>query len=113
MTNNQISHWLAACAGSTDPAVIEAHAIISYLAGPDGAIGIADAAAWELISCECYTGGLDGEMWWRTHPDEIDLFQTEEEESIAGQVATALRYLGRRQLLKFHPHHPTFVRPLA
>lgn len=112
MTNNQIQHWLATAARSTDPAVIEAHAIISYLAGPDGAIGIADAAAWELVSSECYTEGLDGHMWWRTHPIDMLLPLDEEEERIATQIATSLRYLGNRQLLIIHPNQPSLVRPL-
>lgn len=63
MTNDRIQKWLASVTrheanralinelpGSL---VVEAAEIIRFLAGPDGALGIADVAAVELIVSEC------------------------------------------------------------
>ena len=110
MNNDRIQHWLASASASKDPAVSEAHAIISYLAGPDGAIGIADRAAWEMVTCECYSEGLDGHMWFRTHPTEMSFSFDDEEAEINAQVSSALRYLAHRDLLIIHPDHASWVR---
>ncbi|OYZ03465.1 MAG: hypothetical protein B7Y42_00360 [Polaromonas sp. 28-63-22] len=113
MNNERIQRWLAdqAQLGSATAAELEAGEIIVFFAGPDGAIGIADEAAWELVCSECLAEEKDGHIWYRTHPLEMELALDDEDDRISALISSALRYLSRRQLLVCHPDSASLVRP--
>lgn len=112
MNNERIQRWLAEKAklGSATAAEIEADEIIRFFAGPDGAIGIADEAAWELVCSECPIVETDGHIWHRTHPSEMELALDAVDEQIADDISSMLRYLSRRQRLVCHPDRASLVR---
>lgn len=123
MTNDRIQKWLASVTrheanralinelpGSL---VVEAAEIIRFLAGPDGALGIADVAAVELIASEC-PWHEDGGLSYL----EVSLIQSAmaldtEDAEIARAVGRAVRYLAARGLLEPHPSNARLVRPLV
>jgi hypothetical protein len=90
------------------PNSYEADQIIRWLAGPDGAVGIADDAAWELIcmACDCYEDG--GHLWYETHP--LYLMLGIENEDTSNAVSRAVRYLAARGLLVANRKQTSLVR---
>ena len=122
MTNDRIQKWLAHYARheanralideQPGPLVAEAAEIICYLAGPDGALGIADKASAELICSECLFH-LEGEAsYWEVSPRQTAMDLDEEDAEIARAVGVAVRYLAARGLLEPHPINPRLGRIL-
>lgn len=123
MTNDRIQKWLAAYARheanralideQPGPLVAEADEIIRRLAGPDGALQIADQAACELLDSECsfYLDG--GVTYWEIAPLQFGMDLDEEESDIARSIGRAVRYLSARGLIAAHPENTRFVRPLT
>lgn len=122
MTNDRIQKWLADYARHAanralieerpGPLVAEADEIIRALAGPDGAIGIADAAAGELICAECSFHKEGGLHYWEVSPTQAAIELDTEEAEIARAVGQAVRYLAARGLLEPHPSNARLVRIL-
>ena len=112
MNNKRIQRWLHKHGrqSNSTTAEFEANEIIRFFSGPDGAIGIADEAAWALVCRECWSEEKDGHTWYRTHPTELELALDSEDERIADCISTMLRYLSRRQLLVSHPDSASLVR---
>jgi hypothetical protein len=111
MTNDRLQKWLVQSALRLpwlDAPAKEADEIIRWLAGPDGAIGIADDAAWELISTECSCFTDAGYLWFETHPSSLAL--SEDEEDIKRAISRAMHYLAERGLLVAHPKSAGSVR---
>lgn len=122
MTNDRIQKWLASVTrheanralinelpGSL---VVEATEIIRFLAGPDGALGIADAAAAELIVSECPWHEDGGLNYLEVSPIQSAMALDTEDAEIARDVGQAVRYLAARGLLEPHPSNARLVRPL-
>lgn len=122
MTNDRIQKWLAAVTRheanraqideQPGPLVVEAAEIIRFLAGPDGALGIADVAAAELIVSESpwyEDGGLN---YLEVSPIQSAMALDSEDAEIARAVGQAVRYLAARGLLESHPTNARLVRPL-
>jgi hypothetical protein len=114
MTNDRIQKWLAGFSNRSrrSQAVptkheIEANEIIRFLAGPDGALQLADDAAWELIAGECRARECDGHVWWETGSQQLALDL--EPETLAS-LSAAIRYLHARGLTIVHPKHAGLVR---
>lgn len=112
MNAKRIQDLLAALNARVEDPLLscQAHALLSELCGPDGAIGIADEAAFELLGFECHTEQLDGVTWYHIDQQSILLDLGTETEEEAELMARTVRYLGRRQLLQAHPDNPNLVR---
>lgn len=123
MTNDRIQKWLASVTrheanralinelpGSL---VVEAAEIIRFLAGPDGALGIADVAAIELIVSECPWHEDGGVHYLEVSPIQSAMALDTEDAEIARAVGRAVRYLAARGLLEPHPSNARLVRPLV
>jgi hypothetical protein len=87
----------------------QAHALLSELCAPDGAIGIADQAAYELIQSECVSETFNDVTWYYIHSTDMALILSEDEGETAQQIGRAVRYLSRRELLKAHPTNSCLV----
>ena len=125
MTNNRIQKWLADYARHAanralieerpGPLVAEAAEIIRALAGPDGALGIADTAAAEVICAECpyhHEEGSEHRNYWEVSPIQSAIELDPEDVAIACDVGRAVRYLASRGLLESHPSNARLVRIL-
>jgi len=122
MTNDRIQKWLAHFARheanralieeQPGPLIAEAAEIIRALAGPDGALGIADEAASTMICAECPHHVEDGLDYWETSPRQAAMVLDEEEADIDRDVGRAVRYLSARGLLAAHPNNLRLVRIL-
>jgi len=114
MNNERLQGFLTAVASTSArnlaPSTVVADTIIRWMLSPDGPVAIADAAAWELITSECYAEQLDGHTWWRTHPAEIPMQLEQWERDTAASIEQALRYLSVRGVLMVHPSSPSLVR---
>jgi hypothetical protein len=111
MTNDRIQKWLAWSASGRLMDVSLWHEsihIVRWMLDPDGPIGIADEAAWELIQCECECCEDAGHWWYETHPRFL-MFARDEEE-VAQAISRAVRYLAGRGLLMAHPQSASMVR---
>ncbi|MDZ7862636.1 hypothetical protein [Acidovorax sp.] len=114
MTNDHIQKWLAqvGSAYAVIPLVSEAAEIIRFLAGPDGALQIADQAAAELILSECYCQVDGGIHYWQVAPAQAVMALDDEDAETARALGSAVRYLASRGLLAAHPTNALLVRPL-
>ena len=113
MKNERIQHWLAQLAGKSAAATDlerEAGEIVTWLFSVDGAVALADTAAWSIVRDECYAEERDGHWWWSTSPSELCLMLSDDDQDTADQVASALRYLSTRGVLQIHPQHAFLVR---
>jgi hypothetical protein len=115
MNAQRIQSLLAALnARIEDPLLsCQAHALLSELCAPDGAVGIADEAAFELLGSECYSEQLDGVTWYHIDNTSILLLLGTEAEEVADLMARTVRYLSRRELLEAHPENSNLVRRVA
>lgn len=123
MTNDRIQRWLAAVTRHEanraqinelpGPLVGEAAEIIRLIAGPDGALGIADAAAVEVIVSECPWHDDGGLCYFEVSPIQSAMALDAEDAEIARAVGRAVRYLAARDLLEPHPSNARLVRPLV
>jgi hypothetical protein len=92
------------------PAEREAHAILSFLAGPCGALPLADQAAWDFIAAESGTWeDSHGDQWCDVRPDS-SMALDEDQKAVADHVTTCVLYLQARGILKHHPNQKHFVR---
>lgn len=124
MTNDRIQKWLAAYTRHAmnralieelpGPLVAEAAEIVRFLAGPDGALGIADAAAAELLWSECLvvTHEENGE-YVEVSPRQAAMELDADDAEIALDVGRAVRYLSARGLVEPHPSNARLVRILV
>lgn len=115
MNNDRILRFLShlgapQCPEQLDALVPEAGAIVTWLFSADGPVALADAAAWELVTSECYSEERDGHTWYRTHPTDIPLQLEDWERDAAVKVSQALRYLAARGVLASHPSKADLVR---
>lgn len=123
MTNDRIQKWLATFARiEANRAAIDerpgqlsldAAEIIRFLAGPDGALLIADEAACELIVSECRSYEDGGMTYWEIEPLQSAMDLDEDEIDLARSIGRAVRYLSVRGLIAAHPENARFVRPLV
>lgn len=113
MKIERVQHWLAQLAARGTAATDlerEAGDIVTWLFGVDGAVALADTAAWSTVRDECYSEERDGHRWWSTSPSELCLMLSDDDQEAADQVAGALRYLSTRGVLQIHPQHSFLVR---
>jgi hypothetical protein len=112
MNARRIQDLLAALNAQTECPLLscQAHALLSELCAPDGAIGIADEAAFELLGSECIVEQLDGVTWYHIDNTRIYLPLDQDDEELRDLMARTVRYLGRRELLEAHPENPKLVR---
>lgn len=123
MTNDRIQKWLATFARiEANRAAIDerpgqlsldAAEIIRFLAGPDGALGIADAAAAELLWSECLYHEEGGKEYVEISPRQAVMVLDDEAGDVAREVGRAVRYLAARGLVEPHPSNARLVRILV
>jgi hypothetical protein len=87
----------------------QAHALLSELCAPDGAVGIADQAAYELIQSECVSETFNGVSWYYTHSTDLELILSDDDGETAQQIGRAIRYLSRRELLMSHQTNSNLI----
>lgn len=112
MSGDLTSGRIARCIADLDrmPATAhgsEAAAVLRALAAADGAIAIADLAAWELVASECGTFRDEWQgLWWDTDLGHL----VDEDSEMRRQVSAALRYLHARGITQAHQQRPHLVR---
>lgn len=110
MNVDRITEVLAALAANRGNALcFSAHALLSELCGPDGALAIADEAAFELLGSECLSETLDGVTWYHIERTSILANLDAEDDHTIELMARTVRYLARRQLLVAHPSNTHLV----
>lgn len=111
MTNDRIQKVLARIdkphAQLTLQAQLDAVELLRFMAGPDGPIGIADQAAWEVITCECGQAFGHGYAWYDTGRPFIS---NVDDHPLMEEISRCAVYLTARGLLVQHPCHKDFVR---
>lgn len=115
MTNERIQQWLATAAARPSTAMellVEADQIIRFLAGPEGALQIADRAACEALMAKCVVRFVDDKAWSELEPVQNALQLDPEDVADQEHVLESVRYLIARGLLQQHPKSPLLVRAL-
>lgn len=111
MTNDRIQKVLARLdkphAQLTLQAQLDAVELLRFMAGPDGPIGIADQAAWEIITSECGQAFWHGYAWYDTGRPFIT---NVDDHPVMEEISRCVVYLTARGLLVQHPDYKDFVR---